>query len=239
MGQKQLIMEKELLGRLNNEFKDKSLEEAFEALIALDYGKLAFSTSFGLEDQVITDLIFREDHPIEIFTLDTGRLFEETYGVYHRTLNKYNKKITPYFPDAKKVEALLSSRGPYSFYASVENRKECCGIRKIDPLQKALKGVDIWITGLRGGQSYFRENIDLFQYDTSFGLIKFNPLIKWSLEEIEDYLATYKVPVNSLHKKRYPSIGCAPCTRAVEEGEDLRSGRWWWENSKKECGLHQ
>ena len=239
MGQKQLMMEKELLSRLNNEFKDKSLQEAFEALIALDYGKLAFSTSFGMEDQVITDLIFREEHPIEIFTLDTGRLFEETYEVYHRTLNKYNKKIIPYFPDAKKVEALLSSKGPYSFYASVENRKECCSIRKIDPLQKALKGVDIWITGLRGGQSYFRENIDLFQYDTSFGIIKFNPLIKWSLEEIEEYLNTHNVPTNSLHKKRYPSIGCAPCTRAVEEGEDLRSGRWWWENSKKECGLHQ
>jgi len=232
-------MEKELLKELNESFKNKNLQEAFDALIELKLGKMAFSTSFGQEDQVLTDFIFRSDYPITIFTLDTGRLFEETYEVYHRTVNKYDKLIEPYFPDAKKVEALLAKKGPNSFYSSVENRKECCGIRKIDPLQKALRGVDLWITGLRGGQSHFRENFDLFQYDTSFGLIKFNPLVYWSLEEGTAYLEQYNVPQNSLHKKNYPSIGCAPCTRPVEQGEDIRSGRWWWENSKKECGLHQ
>lgn len=232
-------MEKELLKELNESFKNKNLQEAFGALIELKLGKMAFSTSFGQEDQVLTDFIFRSDYPITIFTLDTGRLFEETYEVYHRTVNKYDKLIEPYFPDAKKVEALLAKKGPNSFYNSVENRKECCGIRKIDPLQKALRGVDLWITGLRGGQSHFRENFDLFQYDTSFGLIKFNPLVYWSLEEVTAYLEQYNVPQNSLHKKNYPSIGCAPCTRPVEQGEDIRSGRWWWENSKKECGLHQ
>ena len=232
-------MERELLNELNESFKNKNLKKALDALIELKLGKMAFSTSFGQEDQVLTDYIFRNDYPISVFTLDTGRLFEETYEVYHRTVNKYDKLIEPYFPDAKKVEALLAKKGPNSFYSSVENRKECCGIRKIDPLQKALRGVDVWITGLRGGQSHFRENFDLFQYDTSFGLIKFNPLVYWSLEEVTAYLEQYNVPQNSLHKKNYLSIGCAPCTRPVEQGEDIRSGRWWWENSKKECGLHQ
>ena len=232
-------MERELLNELNESFKNKNLKKALDALIELKLGKMAFSTSFGQEDQVLTDYIFRNDYPISVFTLDTGRLFEETYEVYHRTVNKYDKLIEPYFPDAKKVEALLAKKGPNSFYSSVENRKECCGIRKIDPLQKALRGVDVWITGLRGGQSHFRENFNLFQYDTSFGLIKFNPLVYWSLEEVTAYLEQYNVPQNSLHKKNYLSIGCAPCTRPVEQGEDIRSGRWWWENSKKECGLHQ
>ena len=232
-------MEVELLKKLNESFKNKNLKEAFDALIQLNLGKMAFSTSFGQEDQVITDFIFRNDYPISIFTLDTGRLFEETYEVYHHTVTKYDKLIEPYFPDAKKVEALLTKKGPNSFYSSVENRKECCIIRKIDPLQKALRGVDVWITGLRGGQSYFRENFNLFEYDTSFGLIKFNPLVRWSIKEIEDYLNEYNVPQNTLHKKNYPSIGCAPCTRPVEKGKDIRSGRWWWENSTKECGLHQ
>ena len=232
-------MELELLKKLNESFKNKNLKEAFDALIQLNLGKMAFSTSFGQEDQVLTDFIFRNNYPINVFTLDTGRLFEETYEVYHRTVNTYDKLIEPYFPDAKKVEALLAKKGPNSFYSSVENRKECCRIRKIDPLQKALRGVDVWITGLRGGQSYFRENFNLFEYDTSFGLIKFNPLVRWSIKEIEDYLNEYNVPQNTLHKKNYPSIGCAPCTRPVEKGEDIRSGRWWWENSKKECGLHQ
>ena len=232
-------MERELLKELNESFRNKNVKEAFDALIKLKLGKMAFSTSFGQEDQVLTDFIFRNNYPIAVFTLDTGRLFEETYEVYHRTVNKYDQLIEPYFPDAKKVEALLAKKGPNSFYTSVENRKECCGIRKIDPLQKALQGVNVWITGLRGGQSHFRENFDLFQYDTSFGLIKFNPLVYWSLEEVTAYLEEHNVPQNSLHKKNYPSIGCAPCTRPVAQEEDIRSGRWWWENSKKECGLHQ
>ena len=232
-------MEQELLPRLNKEFKDKTLEESFKALFKLNFGVHAFSTSFGKEDQVITDFIFRNNYAIDVFTLDTGRLFEETYEVYHKTFKKYNKTITTYFPDQGKVESLVSKKGPYSFYDSVDNRKECCGIRKIDPLQKALKDVNVWITGVRADQSIHRNNFDLFQYDTSFGILKFNPLINWPIEMVEAYLDKYKVPQNILHKKNYPSIGCSPCTRSVSEGEDLRSGRWWWEQSNKECGLHQ
>ena len=234
-----MTMEREFIQELNDRFQGKSLSESFENLIRLDLGKLAFSTSFGQEDQIITDFIFKNNYPIDVFTLDTGRLFEETYEVYQRTVKKYNKSITPYFPDSKKVEALLSSKGPFSFYDSVENRKECCEIRKIDPLQRALRGVDVWITGLRGEQSAFRKSFEPFQYDTSFGLIKFNPLVHWTLEDVEVYLKQHKVPQNSLHQKNFLSIGCAPCTRAVAEGEDIRVGRWWWENSKKECGLHK
>lgn len=231
-------MKNDYIADLNKEFANKTLKGAFTALLKLNLGNIAFSTSFGLEDQVITDTIFSNNHPIKVFTLDTGRLFEETYQVYHDTLNKYNRTITPYFPDQQKVEALLTKKGPHSFYQSVENRKECCNIRKVDPLQRALQGVDVWVTGLRGEQSHFRKELDLFEFDNSFGLIKFNPLIHWSKEEVERYLNLKKIPQNSLHQKGYSSIGCAPCTRAVKDGEDARSGRWWWEESKKECGLH-
>jgi phosphoadenosine phosphosulfate reductase len=232
-------MEIEYLQKLNNKVANKSLAETFDVLINLNLGKLAFSTSFGQEDQVITDFIFKNDFPISVFTLDTGRLFEETYEVYHKTLNRYKRPITPFFPNDKKVEELLEVKGPFSFYDSVENRKECCSIRKVDPLQRALKGVDVWVTGLRGSQSNYREQLNIFEFDSSFGLIKFNPLINWSLEEVIRYLNENRVPQNSLHSKGYASIGCAPCTRAIGKGDDIRSGRWWWENSKKECGLHQ
>jgi len=235
------LMEKDYLIELNNSIgeNNKSLEKAFDVFNELKLGKAAFSTSFGQEDQVLTDYIFKNNIDVDVFTLDTGRLFEETYEVYHKTLNKYDKKITPFFPDSQKTEALLSTKGPFSFYESVENRKECCGIRKVDPLQRALKGVEVWITGLRGSQSSFREQLQAFEYDSSFGLLKFNPLIHWNLEEVETYLKLNKVPQNTLHSKGFASIGCAPCTRAIEKGDDLRSGRWWWESSKKECGLHQ
>jgi len=223
---------------LNKELSGKTINGVFKSLLKLNLGEIAFSTSFGLEDQVITDVIFSNNHPINVFTLDTGRLFEETYEVYHETLNKYNRTITPYFPNQEKVEALLAKKGPNSFYESVENRKECCKIRKVDPLQRALQGVDVWVTGLRGEQSHFRKQLNLFEFDNSFGLIKFNPLIHWSLDEVERYLDLKKIPQNSLHKKGFPSIGCAPCTREVKTGEDPRSGRWWWEQSNKECGLH-
>ena len=147
-------------------------------MLKLDLGNIAFSTSFELEDQVITDTIFSNNHPIKVFTLDTGRIFEETYQVYHDKLDKYNRTITPYFPDQQKLEVLLTKKGPYSFYQSVENRKEYCKIRKVDPLQRAFQGLDVWVTGLRGEQSHFRKELDLFEFDNSFGLIKFNPLEK-------------------------------------------------------------
>ena len=202
-------------------------------------GKVVFSTSFGQEDQVITALIANNDLPITIFTLDTGRLFQETYDVFHKTQKKYKKEIKVYFPEASAVEKLLETKGPNSFYESVENRKDCCFIRKVAPVIKALKGNAIWITGLRAEQSENRNNLDLFEYDAHFDIIKFNPLLRWTLEEVQKYIDDNNVPQNALHKKGFVSIGCAPCTRAIAEGEDIRAGRWWWESSHKECGLHQ
>ena len=217
---------------------DFSIEETL-AFLANEYqGKVVFSTSFGQEDQLITALIAKNDLPITIFTLDTGRLFQETYDVFHKTQKKYKKEIKVYFPEASAVEKLMETKGPNSFYDSVENRKECCFIRKVAPLNKALKGNAIWITGLRAEQSENRNSLDLFEYDAHFDIIKFNPLLKWTLKEVEDYLEKNNVPQNALHKKGFVSIGCAPCTRAISEGEDIRAGRWWWESSHKECGLH-
>ena len=231
-------MENHSIEKLNQTFKDYALEETFDQLMLLGYKNMAFSTSFGQEDQVISDIIFKKNYPIKVFTLDTGRLFEETYKVFAATQQKYGKKISTYFPDTHAVEELVSNKGVYSFYDSVENRKECCTIRKVNPLQKALKGVDLWITGLRASQSTARNEIKLFGYDNAFGLPKFNPLAHWDLPMVENYLEKNQVPQNILHKRGFVSIGCAPCTRAVKEGEDIRSGRWWWEESKKECGLH-
>lgn len=231
-------MENNSIEKLNQQFASLSLEKAFETLSTLGFKNIAFSTSLGQEDQVLTDVIFRNNHPIKVFTLDTGRLFEQTYDVLNKTQKKYNKSISSFAPDNNELEALLDSKGPYSFYDSIENRKECCSIRKINPLQKALKGVDLWITGLRASQSNSRSTLSFFSYDDAFGLPKFNPLVNWTLEEVEKYLEQNNVPQNSLHKKGFVSIGCEPCTRAVKPGEDIRSGRWWWEESKKECGLH-
>jgi phosphoadenosine phosphosulfate reductase len=218
--------------------KDFSIEETF-AFLASEYkDQVVFSTSFGQEDQVITAIIAKSEAPITIFTLDTGRLFQETYDVFHRTQKKYKLPIKVYFPEAKAVEELLEKKGPNSFFESVENRKECCFIRKVVPLKKALAGNKIWITGLRAEQSENRSDLHLFEYDANFDLVKFNPLLKWSLAEVQKYIDDNNVPQNSLHKKGFVSIGCAPCTRAIAEGEDIRAGRWYWEQSHKECGLH-
>jgi len=218
--------------------KDFSIEETF-AFLASEYkDQVVFSTSFGQEDQVITAIIAKSEAPITIFTLDTGRLFQETYDVFHRTQKKYKLPIKVYFPEAKAVEELLEKKGPNSFFESVENRKECCFIRKVVPLKKALAGNKIWITGLRAEQSENRSDLHLFEYDANFDLVKFNPLLKWNLAEVQKYIDDNNVPQNSLHKKGFVSIGCAPCTRAIAEGEDIRAGRWYWEQSHKECGLH-
>jgi phosphoadenosine phosphosulfate reductase len=228
-----------IVNTLLEKTKDFSIEETL-AFLANEYPeKVVFSTSFGQEDQVITALIAKNDLPITIFTLDTGRLFQETYDVFHKTLKKYKKQIEVYFPEATSVEKLLKEKGPNSFYESVENRKECCFIRKVVPLRKALKGNSIWITGLRAEQSENRNDLPFFEYDAGFDIIKFNPLLKWSLEEVQKYIDDNNVPQNALHKQGFVSIGCAPCTRAIALGEDIRAGRWSWESSHKECGLHQ
>lgn len=232
-------MSEDVVKILTEKTKDFSIEETLVFLANEYKDEVVFSTSFGQEDQVITDLIEKSGAAVKIFTLDTGRLFQETYDVFHRTQKKYKTSIKVYFPEAKAVEELLEKKGPNSFFESVENRKECCYIRKVVPLKKALAGNKMWITGLRAEQSENRSNLHLFEYDANFEILKFNPLLKWTLEEVQKYIDDHNVPQNSLHKKGFVSIGCAPCTRAIVEGEDIRAGRWYWEQSHKECGLHQ
>lgn len=232
------MLEKESL--LLEKIENKSIKEQLEILTGEFKGEIVFSTSLGQEDQVITDLIFANNIDVKVFSLDTGRLFEETYKVLQKTIKKYGKEIEIYFPDLKQVEELATKKGPYSFYESIENRKECCGIRKVVPLKRALKGNKLWVTGLRAEQSEARTELPLIQWDEHFQILKFNPLKDWTLDEVVDYLKENNVPYNILHDKGFVSIGCSPCTRAIKPGEHIRNGRWWWEdNSKKECGLHE
>lgn len=223
---------------LNEKLGGMSLIEGLEYVSKNFQGKVVFSSSFGQEDQVITDAIFKNDLPIEIFTLDTGRLFPETYELMDKTKNRYKKSFKTYFPNSIDIEEFVEKKGFNSFYESVENRKACCNIRKIVPLQRALKGAEVWITGLRAEQSANRADMPIWENDEANNVYKFNPLLKWSLEDVEAYLKEYNVPQNTLHSKGFVSIGCQPCTRAIAQGEDPRAGRWWWEVSQKECGLH-
>jgi phosphoadenosine phosphosulfate reductase len=200
--------------------------------------KIVFSSSFGQEDQAITHAIATQKLAIEIFTLDTGRQFQESYELIDLTVKKLGFNLKTYYPQTTAVENLVETKGFNSFYTSVENRKECCFIRKIEPLNRALQGADVWITGLRAEQSENRADMPMIEWDAQKNLYKINPLIDWSFETLEQYLADNKIPQNPLHKKGFISIGCAPCTRAIAEGEHPRAGRWWWENSQKECGLH-
>lgn len=232
-------MSLEIAQALLDKTKNFSIEETLTFLADQYQNKIIFSTSFGQEDQVITALIAKNNVPITIFTLDTGRLFQQTYDVFHKTVKKYKINIKTYFPETIAVEELLNQKGPNSFYESVENRKECCFIRKVVPLTKALIGNEIWITGLRAEQSENRNDLAAFEYDGHFNIIKYNPLLKWTLAEVQKYIDDNNVPQNALHKQGFVSIGCAPCTRAITADEDIRAGRWWWESSHKECGLHQ
>jgi phosphoadenosine phosphosulfate reductase len=213
--------------------------ETLQALAAYFPDEIVFSTSFGWEDQVITHMIFANNIPIKVFTLETGRLFPETYYVWNRTMEIYGKPVHAYYPDNQLLEAMVNAKGPNSFYESVENRKECCGIRKIEPLKRALAGNSCWITGIRADQSPNREFMSNVEWDEGNHLIKFHPIFSWSLDDVKTYIKLNNIPYNTLHDKGFPSIGCLPCTRAVQPGEDFRAGRWWWEDqSKKECGLH-
>ena len=215
------------------------LTERLAQIATLFQGKkMVFSTSFGQEDQAITFAIATQKLPIEIFTLDTGRQFQESYELIDLTVKKFDFNLKTYVPNTASVEALVAEKGFNSFYTSVENRKECCFIRKIEPLNRALQGADVWITGLRAEQSENRADMPMIEWDTQKNLYKINPLMDWSFEKLETYLAEHKIPQNPLHKKGFISIGCAPCTRAIAEGEHPRAGRWWWESSQKECGLH-
>jgi len=198
-----------------------------------------FACSFGAEDMVLLDAIARHARKIEVLTLDTGRLPEETHALFETVRDKYPIAIRTYFPDASTVQAWIEQNGPNAFYKSVAQRQQCCHIRKVEPLQRALAGKKSWVTGLRREQSAARHTLEREAWDHGNGLIKINPLLEWTNDDVWDYIKVNGVPYNALHDRGYPSIGCAPCTRAVQPGEDIRAGRWWWESSAKECGLHK
>lgn len=201
--------------------------------------EITFANSMGAEDMVLTDMILREQLPIEIFSLDTGRLPVETYDLIAETEKTYSTKLKIFFPQAQAVEAYVRSNGINAFYESIDLRKGCCHMRKVEPLQRALNGKKAWITGMRAEQSATRTGLPFREYDQSNKLEKYNPLSDWSEQEVWAYIRMFNVPYNKLHDQFYPSIGCAPCTRAIAMGEDVRAGRWWWENpDSKECGLH-
>ena len=207
-------------------------------------GRIVFTTSFGLEDQVLTELIFSTRIDIEVVTLDTGRLFPQTYQLWSETEQRYGKRIRAVYPERAGLEALVGDQGIDGMYLSVASRKACCDVRKVEPLKRALAGAAAWVTGLRGGQSAGRGALPVAQFDAGFGLVKLNPLIDVLRQALAEAIAARAIPVNPLHVQGFPSIGCAPCTRAIQPGEDERAGRWWWENESaqsnnaKECGLH-
>jgi phosphoadenosine phosphosulfate reductase len=220
------------------EIESSSVTEAIRLVTELIPGAVVFSSSLGQEDQVLTDIIFKNNLPVKIFTIDTGRLFNEAYELLDRTTARYKKPVQVYFPDAADVEEFVATKGINSFYESVDNRKGCCHIRKVKPLNRALQGAAVWITGLRAEQSNNRQEMPMIEWSEEKQLYKFNPLINWSYDQMIEYIKQHNVPYNPLHDKGFISIGCAPCTRAIEHGEDARAGRWWWETSQKECGLH-
>ena len=224
----------------SNDYETKTAEELIQWTID-QYGlKAGLASSFGMEDMVLIDIIAKVKGPMTIFTLDTGRLHEETYQIMDRVRSHYGLQIKTYFPNLERVQVLVRKKGFFSFKESIENRKECCGIRKVEPLNRALGELDAWVTGLRRDQAVTRTQTPKVLEDADHPpLVKINPLADWTQDQVESYIEKNKVPVNALHKKNYPSIGCAPCTRPIEPGEDIRAGRWWWENPEhKECGLH-
>lgn len=216
-----------------------SLEERLLEITRSLPGRVTFSTSLGIEDQAVLNAIAASGAAVDVFTLDTGRHFPETLETLEASENRYGLKIRVMFPDAREVEELVARDGIYGFRLAVENRKACCDIRKVRPLKRALAGAAGWVTGLRREQSAGRAHVPFAAWDSENALVKLNPIADWSLEQLEAYVAANNVPVNPLHARGFPSIGCQPCTRAIKPGEDIRAGRWWWENEDgKECGLH-
>ena len=206
---------------------------------ARDFAPAAFSTSLGAEDMVVLDLIVRHDIEIELFSLDTGRLPPETYEVLAEAEKHYGRRVQVYYPRHDLVEAFVGTQGINGFYDSIDNRKACCHARKVEPLKRALTGKKAWVTGLRAEQAATRTGLKPLSHDDAFDLVKVNPLHDWSEGDVWNYIHQHGVPYNKLHDRGYPSIGCAPCTRAIQPGEDVRAGRWWWETPEtKECGLH-
>ncbi|HLO91819.1 MAG TPA: phosphoadenylyl-sulfate reductase [Lentimicrobium sp.] len=229
-----------LVEKLNGVFDSKPADFVLNYMLNSFEGKVGFSTSLGLEDQVITHMISLIDNSAYIFTLDTGRLFPESYDLLDITGKKYNLNIEVFFPEAHKVQEMVNEKGVNLFYDSIENRQLCCAVRKLEPLKRAFEGLSAWICGIRKGQSPTRKDMRIVEWDEKNGLIKVNPLINWTENELWDYIKKNNVPYNKLHDKNFPSIGCQPCTRAIMPGEDIRAGRWWWENPEtRECGLHK
>jgi phosphoadenosine phosphosulfate reductase len=224
---------------LNKRFQNSKPEEVLEYFLKEYEQKAALSSSLGAEDQVLTDMLLKIDKNANIFTLDTGRLHPQTYDVMDGTNLKYGIKINVFFPKNEDVQKLYNTQGINGHFESIENRKNCCGIRKIEPLKRALAPLKIWFTGLRAAQSVTRVDMPVVEYDATLDVIKVNALISWSEEDVWNYIKQNRVPYNKLHDEGFPSIGCSPCTRPIKVGEDIRSGRWWWENPEhKECGLH-
>ncbi|KPK80836.1 MAG: phosphoadenosine phosphosulfate reductase [Bacteroides sp. SM23_62_1] len=228
-----------LAEKLGEQFNKATAEEILTYFLTHYKGKIVQGSGMGAEDQVITRMISTIDKTTRIITLDTGRLFQETYDLIQKTNEHFGFKIGIYFPDYEKVEQMVKEKGINLFYGSLENRRLCCHIRKNEPLKRALKGMDVWICGLRKNQTITRFYNKAVEWDEQHGLIRVNPLINWTEKQVWDYIREHQIPYNVLHDKGYPSIGCLPCTRAVKPGEDPRSGRWWWEDKgPKECGLH-
>jgi phosphoadenosine phosphosulfate reductase len=224
---------------LSKQISGLSITDSLRLFTELFPGQTCFSTSFSIEDQVILHHIAAENLPVSVFTLDTGRLFSETYSVWTASRGKYGIPIKAYIPDAERLEAYVNRKGPNAFYESIENRKECCFIRKVEPLKRALASQKIWVTGLRAEHSGNRSQLNLLEWDEGHQLNKYNPLLHWKQEEVKKYISEYDVPYNILHDRGFVSIGCQPCTRAIRPGEEFRAGRWWWEGAdKKECGIH-
>lgn len=235
-----VVLSPQEIQKVSAELESKSAEEVLRWGVQRFFPRIGFASSFGAEDVVVIDLLVKVNPKVTIFTLDTGRLNEETYEVMDRIREKYGVSITSYFPDKAAVERLEREKGFYSFRKSIENRKECCGIRKVEPLGRALADLHAWITGLRREQAVTRSSLPKVEVDTAHrGMAKLNPIADWTTEQVWAYIRKNEVPYNKLHDQGFPSIGCAPCTRAIRPGEDIRAGRWWWElPEQKECGLH-
>lgn len=231
---------KDLVDQLNKDFTGKQPDEVLAYFLKEFQGHIALASSLGIEDQVLTDMICRIAQDTRIFTLDTGRLFPETYSLIERTNMTYGIKIQLFFPDYLELEKMVNEHGVNLFYESIEKRRQCCHVRKLEPLKRAFSGLKVWICGLRHEQSVTRTDNQLVEWDEHNGLLKLNPLIDWTEEQVWKYIREQGVPYNKLHDEGFPSIGCQPCTRAIQSGEDIRAGRWWWEDPEhKECGLHK
>ena len=234
------INDKELAAQLNSRFRDTDTQEVVSWVVQTWGREAALSSSLSWEDQAVTAMMCHSPREkVRVFTLDTGRLFPECYDLIERTRFTFGIDLEVFFPDYRGVQEMVAEHGVNLFFESVELRHRCCNVRKVEPLKRALKGTKVWITGLRRDQSVTRKDMQLFEFDEADGLIKFNPLIQWTEQQVIAYVKDNGIPYNKLHEKGFPSIGCQPCTRAIKEGEDIRAGRWWWENpDHRECGLH-